>query len=414
MTETRWANRITRYGEAAPADLRRNPRNWRTHPRAQQDALAGVLSEVGWAQGVVVNERTGHLVDGHARVDLAVARKEPAVPVVYVDLSAEEEAKVLATLDPIGAMAGADPERLAALVRDVTTDDAALRSVVRDLAEANGIALDGDEPAEVPEPEVDRAEELREKWGTAPGQLWEIGRHRLLCGDATRPGDAERLTGGGAPRLLVTDPPYGVAYDPEWRDVAQANRLGHGRKAMEHGDETPHDWSRVFSMSSLEVAYCWAPPGAQQYLTQQMLEAAGYEVRQQVVWVKPMAPLSRSAYHWRHEPCWYGVRRGATAGWVGGRTETTVWEVASPTHIMSGSLEEATPHPTQKPLECMARPIRNHEGDVYDPFVGSGTTLVAAQQEGRLGYGLEVDPKYVAVTLERLAQMGLEPRLVDA
>ena len=159
MTETRWANRIVRYGEAAPAELRRNPRNWRTHPRAQQDALAGVLTEVGWAQGVVVNERTGHLVDGHARVDLAVARKEPAVPVVYVDLSAEEEAKVLATFDPLGAMAGADRERLERLLEEVTTDDAALRQTLHDLAEHEGISPPDFQPVGLEE--QDRLDERR-------------------------------------------------------------------------------------------------------------------------------------------------------------------------------------------------------------------------------------------------------------
>jgi DNA modification methylase len=159
-----------------------------------------------------------------------------------------------------------------------------------------------------------------------------------------------------------------------------------------------------------DVAYCGAQGGAKQYLTQQMLEKSGFLVRQQIVWVKPMAPLSRSAYHWRHEPCWYAVRKGQTARWAGGRAETTVWEVASPLHLMSGSDEESTVHPTQKPLECMARPIRNHgaEGDVvYDPFLGSGTTLVAAHRLGRRCFGAEIEPKYVEVALRRAEAEGL-------
>jgi DNA modification methylase len=227
------------------------------------------------------------------------------------------------------------------------------------------------------------------------------GGHRLLCGDATKAEDVARLLAGATPRLLVTDPPYGVAYDPTWRDRAQANRLGPGRAPIPSGDDTPHDWTPAISHEWLEVAYCWAPPGAQQYLTQRMLEAGGYEVRQQVVWVKPMAPLSRSAYHWRHEPCWYAVRHGCQAGWIAGRSETTVWEAPSPTHIMSGSDEEATPYATQKPLEIMARPIRNHLGDVYDPFVGSGTTIIAAEQLDRRCYAMDIEPAYCDVAVRR-------------
>ena len=132
-----------------------------------------------------------------------------------------------------------------------------------------------------------------------------------------------------------------------------------------------------------------------------MLEAAGFEVRQQIIWVKPMAPLSRSAYHWQHEPCWYAVREGRQAGWRGDRSQTTVWEAASPTHIMSGSDEVATEHATQKPVLIMSKPLENHDGDVYDPFVGSGTTVVAAEQLGRRCYAMDIEPAYCDVTVQR-------------
>ena len=235
---------------------------------------------------------------------------------------------------------------------------------------------------------------------TKPGDLWLLGEHRLLCGDATKAEDVEQLMAGERPRLLVTDPPYGVAYDPTWRDRAQAIRLGPGRAAIPSGDDVPHDWSSAMAFPWLEVAYCWAPPGAQQYLTQIMLEAAGFDVRQQLVWVKPMAPLSRSAYHWRHEPCWYAVRHGRQAEWIGDRSQTTVIETPSPTHIMSGSDEEATSHATQKPVDCM-RMFANHDGDVYDPFLGSGTTLIAAEQLDRRCYAMEIEPAYVDVSVRR-------------
>ena len=407
-TEAGWRSRIVGHGEADPATLTSNPRNWRTHPRPQLDALAGVLAEVGWVQDVILNRTTGHVVDGHARIQLALTRKEPAVPVVYVELTPEEEAKVLATFDPVGAMAGADPERLAALVREVTTDDAALRGVVQALADEHGIDLGGGgETPEAPEPELDRAEELRAKWGTAPGQLWVIGRHRLLCGDSTKVEDVARLLDGATPFLMVTDPPYGVDYEPGWRDGVVGEFGSAARQRSRVANDDTNDWQKAWAQFPGAVAYCWHA-SVHASSTQQALEAAGFEIRAHIVWVKQHFAISRGHYHWKHESCWYAVREGSTAGWIGDRTQTTVWDIASLNP--AGRTEERESHGTQKPLEAMARPIQNHEGDVYDPFVGSGTTLVAAEQAGRRGYALDVDPKCVAVTLERLSKMGLEPR----
>jgi hypothetical protein len=129
-----WRNRILGAGEEAPDQLLANPANWRIHPKAQQDALAGALDQVGWVQQILVNRRSGFVVDGHARVALALSRGEPTVPVLYVDLDPDEEALVLATLDPISAMAERDDEKLRALLADITVDDAALLALLGDLA----------------------------------------------------------------------------------------------------------------------------------------------------------------------------------------------------------------------------------------------------------------------------------------
>lgn len=134
-----WQNRIVGSGEEAPDQLLANPVNWRVHPRHQQEALAGVLDEVGWVQQVIVNQRTGHLIDGHLRVALAMRRGEPKVPVLYVDLDPEEEALVLATLDPLAAMAAADAEKLDELLRDVSTSEAAVQEMLSMLAAQNGL-----------------------------------------------------------------------------------------------------------------------------------------------------------------------------------------------------------------------------------------------------------------------------------
>jgi DNA modification methylase len=374
------------------------------HPRSQQQALTSVLGEVGLVQSVVVNRTTGHLIDGHLRVELAIAQGQPTIPVVYVELSEDEERIVLASLDPIGAMATADRDRLAELLAGINDPD--LGELVDAVARANSVRLlragfcDPEEVPEVPQRPTSRL-----------GDVWVMGDlgHRLGCGDATVASVVACVLGGAEPRLLVTDPPYGVELDMEWRDRALLNKLGAAepsylrptRGAASLSGDTVADWSATYALvPSLEVGYVW-------HATAHMLEVAaglqdiGFELRQQIVWVKPVHVISRSAYHWQHEPCWYAVRKGASAGWVGDRSQSTVWQFASPKQLMAGSVEERCAHPTQKPLACMQTPVHNHRGAVYDPFTGSGTTLMACEIEGRSFYGCEIEPRYVDVAVLR-------------
>lgn len=140
-----WRNRIVSHGSEEPSQLLAHPSNWRIHPKNQQDALSGVLNEIGWIQSVIVNQRTGFVIDGHLRVALAISHNEPEIPVVYVDLSDEEEALALASIDPISAMAATDKELLDSLLRDVSSADAGVMSMLSDLAEKNGLDF-GDGP----------------------------------------------------------------------------------------------------------------------------------------------------------------------------------------------------------------------------------------------------------------------------
>ena len=394
-----WRNRIVGTGEEAPDQLLANPKNWRIHPAAQQGALASVLDDVGWVGQVLVNRRTGHLVDGHLRVELALSRQEPSVPVTYVDLSESEEALVLASLDPLAGMAVADAGKLRELLEGVTISSDDLAAMLATLMPKDRAGrTDPDEVPELPaEPYV------------KPGELWLLGDHRLLCGDATDPADVERLLDGATPRLLVTDPPYGVQLDPTWRDGIY-NKLGPGAKPYMRieghqnttlSGDTVVDWSPAFALvPSLEVAYVWHA-GVHGAAVADGLASLGFEIRSQIIWAKTQFAMSRGAYHWQHEPCWYAVRKGATAEWLGDHTLSTLWELASPKMIMGGSAEAKEDHPAQKPFEAMARPVRNHRGDVYEPFAGSGTTIIAAEQAGRRCYAMEIDPKYAQVTIER-------------
>lgn len=391
-----WKNRITQYGEQPANQFLAHELNARRHPAKQRDALRGSLDAVGWVAPVIVSARSGKILDGHARVEEALSRDENApVPFAEVDVSENEERTILATFDPITGLATYDREALDALLREVDTGDAALQSLIADLAAQNDLYLNGDEPGEPvdAEPQIDRAAELNKKWQVQPGDLWLIGPHRLLCGDSTKAEDVARVLNEATPLLMVTDPPYGVEYDPTWRAEAGINKNQNKMGKVENDERA--DWTATWQLAPSSVAYVWHA-GLKASIVQASLEVAGFELRSQIIWAKDRLALSRGDYHWKHEPCWYAVKHGQTGNRTDDRTQTTLWEIESREDSGHG-------HGTQKPLECMARPIRNHEGDVYEPFAGSGTTLVASQNLSRKCYAIEISPDYCAVILERMA-----------
>ncbi len=410
---TNWVNRITRHGVQSADQFLANPRNPRKHPQKQRDAVKGSLNTLGWIAPVIVNARTGYMIDGHERVWQALQNDNAEVPFVEVDLSEAEENLALASFDWITHLAVYDPDNLDALLRDVQTDDVALQAVIAELAGSVGLYTDDAVPVEDGGAQLDKADELRQKWQTERGQLWVIpspqgGEHRLLCGDSTSAEDVARLMAGEKPKLMVTDPPYGVEYDPEWRNEAAAQ--GHmafaERREGKVANDDRVDWTEAWILSPVDVVYCWHA-SRHASSVQSSLENAGFVIRSQIIWAKPRFVISRGHYHWQHEPCWYAVRKNASAEWAGDRSQSTLWEIP-----MLDDTDQKS-HGTQKPTECMARPIRNHSGDVYDPFGGSGTTMVACEQLGRQCRMIEIEPKYVAVILERMAALGLKPQLVE-
>ena len=403
-----WRSRIVGHGAEPPADLVPNERNWRTHPREQQRALSGALDEVGWVQQVLVNRTTGRLVDGHLRVKLALARGEATVPVTYVELSEAEERLVLATLDPLAALADADKARLAALLEELAPADGALAAMLAELAERNGIRGTGlSHPDALPELPAEAEIYVQ------PGELWLLGEHRLACADATDRGAVERLLGDDRPTLLATDPPYGVQLDSTWRDDVYNTKgpatkpymmrsAGH-RNTVVSGD-TRVDWSAAFALvPSLVVGYVWHA-GQHAAEVADGLAAIGFDIVSQVIWDKGLFAMGRSWYHWRHEPCWVVRRHGAKVPFMGARDQSTVWPAASPKMIMAGSKEDKFDHPTQKPVLLFETPIANHlaPGEtVYDPFCGSGTTLMAAERLGRRALVMDIEPRFVQLAIER-------------
>lgn len=374
------------------------------------------------------NEGHFYLIDGHQRRVVLYALEDlgyevPPLPVVWVDADSFEQAKrkVLSqaaqygriTFEGLSKFIAPFPVSLSlpeleTSFRFPEIDMGAFKKPLKDDSKASSEM-------------VDKAAELLEKWGVKHGQIFEIpsktspGKfHRVMCGDSTDAGNVALLLAGAEPYLMVTDPPYGVEYDPTWCDDC-GGQFGDG-KIVQRGkvrNDNRTDWSDVYSLWPCQVLYSWSPSYKSCLIeTGQAVLNAGFQIRGQIIWRKSHFVLSRGAYHWQHEPCWYAVRKGSKAQWIGDRRQSTVWDIAG-MNPAGGGGEKKTGHGTQKPLECMARPIRNHEGDVADPFLGSGTTAVAAEQEGRICYGMEISEKYVAVVLERMTSHGLEPRLLD-
>lgn len=433
------------------AELKADPKNARRHSRRNIDMLVGSLQEVGAARSIVIDE-DDTILAGHGVVEAAGLAGIERLRVIEADgneiiavrrsgLTETEKRKLSLYDNRVGELADWDPEILAGLM----AEDKGLLAGMFSADELSELLKNvGPDDGEPPGPQMDRAEELRERWGVERAQVWEIpsktveGKcHRVMCGDSTSTEDGRRLMGKAQPTLMVTDPPYGVNYNPEWRkDVGVSSG---GRMGKVTSDDRAK-WSAAYIRSGCDVAYVWHAAIYAMDVARG-LQAAGFTLRAQIVWAKKRFALSRGNYHWAHELCWYAVRKGAPARFKGGRRQSTLWADIIDTWcgddvLYAARVDESTiytfpascttvweiggdktvegGHSTQKPLECMARPIRNHEGDVYDPFLGSGTTMIAAEQLGRLCYGMEIEPKYVAVSLQRVADMGLEPRLMQS
>jgi DNA modification methylase len=412
---TPWRNRIVGQADVPPATLVAHPENWRRHPAQQRRVLQAALRDVGWVQRVLVNRHTGHILDGHARVEEALARGEPAVPVTYVELSPDEERAVLASFDVIGSLAVPDPEALDALLAGLGPMDAELRALLDGLAEsltaASRAPLD---PDAVPDPPDPASTYVR------PGQLWRLGGHRVLCGDALDPGAVARLLAGDRPALLVTDPPYGVELDlgrRHARDGAgRGASRGSGHRRVSLAGDDRADWAAAYGLApSLRVGYVWYPAvhvGA----VVAGLERAGFELVSEIIWKKSRWVVGPRWYHWAHEGCLVVRRPGSRLRFLGGRDQGTVWEAPSP-KVGGPGADPKADHPSQKPVVLFERPIRNHlpvGGLAYDPFAGSGTAIIAAEVSRRRCLAMEIEPAFAQVAIERWQGVtGRSAELVD-
>lgn len=380
-------SRIVGEGDEAPDQLLANPLNWRRHPKHQQEVLEAMLKEVGWVQRVIVNRRTGYIVDGHLRVEVALRRNESKIPVLYVDLSEAEEKVVLAAIDPIGGLAETDQGMLDTLLDGVETGNDELNAFLDELRGEKTILDEG-----LTDP--DDAPEVKEDAVTRPGDVWHMGPHRLMCGDSTSIDHIETLCDDQAVDMWLTDPPYNVAYEGKTKDALKIQN-----DSM--GDEN----FRQFLRDAYVAADAVLKPGAVFYIWHADLEGynfrgaakdAGWTVRQCLIWKKQSLVLGRQDYHSKHEPCLYGWKEGAGHLWAADRKQTTILEFDRPS--------KNTDHPTMKPVALFEYQMLNNTkgGDIIlDSFGGSGTTLIAAQKNGRVARIMELDPRYCDVIVRR-------------
>ena len=357
-------------------------------------------------------DKHGSIVGGNLRQEIygrlgldeiQIVKADPKIPVFlqFDDLDLEDPGnparEIGLALNRIAQVSiDFDPDVLAALAGEGVPLEEMFSEKELD---AMGVDLGG-EAMEDPGAEIDRAEELREKWGVKLGDLWQVGVHKLACGDCTDAAVVERMMGGERISLIVTDPPYGVDYEGGSGNTEKRDKL--------EGDNDTRLYSQFLKVAPVDkvcAVYMWHAGRRANDVYQAAIEA-GYTIRSQIIWHKLKAHYGAwmAQYKQKHEPCVYCVK-GAPE-FTGATNEVTVWEYDQP------SKNEY--HPTEKPLELMERAIGNHPYEqVYDPFLGSGTTLIACERLGRKCRAIEISPKYVAVCLERYFTMtGDTPELL--
>ena len=371
-----------------------NPRNPNTHPSCQIELLAKVISAQGWRAPITVSSRSGFVVRGHGRLAAARLLGVDVVPIDFQDYESEaaEYADLIAD-NRIAELAEPDLPALADLLLELDTGDfdmdltgfdaSGLERLMTSTGSGTSVIED-----EVPDPPADPV--------TRPGDLWLLGEHRLLCGDAIKPADVERLTAGSKADVVFTDPPWnvGIGLDSNPR---HRQRKGLANDSMSSKDFAHFLASAAASIASIAAGDVYCVLGASEWpALDTALRGAGMHWSATVIWVKDSFVLGRSKYHRRYEPIWYGWKDGGTSSFCKRRDLDDVWEIPRP--------KRSEQHPTMKPVELVARAIANSskpKGVVADLFAGAGSTLMAAEQLGRVCFAMELEPAYCDVIVQR-------------
>lgn len=361
-------------------------RNSRMHSAEQIGQIAASIREWGFTNPVLIDQEDG-IIAGHGRVMAAQKLGLEEIPCIVASGWSEAQKRAYIIADnKLALNAGWDDAMLAVEFADL--EDAGFEVGLtgftdEEIAELLHTEEDGltdpDETPEIPKEPV-----------TVLGDIWILGNHRIRCGDSTNADDVASLLGDVKPHLMVTDPPYGVEYDANWRNEAirSDGTPSDGRAIGKVKNDDKCDWREAWALFPGNIAYVWHA-GKMAGEVQQSLEACDFAIRSQIIWAKNHLAISRGDYHWQHEPCWYAIK--GTGNWTGDRKQTTIWQIDKPQKSETG-------HSTQKPVECMKRPMENNSSPgqaIYEPFAGSSTTIIAGEMTGRHIYAMEINPPYV-------------------
>ncbi len=361
------------------------------------EKLKRSMTEFGYVEPIIWNEETGNIVGGHQRYKVLVAEGHTEVECVIVKMSPEREKALNVALNKVTG--DWEFEALADLIKDLEAQDFDVTLTGFDAAEIEDLFSQvHDKDATDDDYDVNKA--LEKAAFVKPGDVWLLGRHHLLCGDATKPEDVEKLMDGKKANLVLTDPPYNVDFES-----------ASGLKIQ--NDKQDNDTFYSFLLAAFKNMAEHTAPGGSIYVFHADTEGlnfrkafieAGFHLSGVCIWKKNSLVLGRSPYNWIHEPILFGWLRGGKHRWFTGRSETTVWNYDKP--------KKNGEHPTMKPVPLLCYPIKNSSqvnGIVMDLFGGSGSTLIACEQIDRIAYTLELDPKYATVIVKRyIEQVGTD------
>ena len=382
------------YKSVLVGELVKYEANSRTHSDEQIAKIVRSISEFGFTNPLLIDENNV-IIAGHGRLAAALQLGLAEVPcIVLPGLTAAQKAALVIADNKIAVDAGWDTNILLEQFAFLKSFEYDLTLTGFDLDELCDIFPDEAPEVFCGEDDLPVAPEHR----SCPGDIWVLGDHRLVCGDSTVSDDVLKLLAGQFPNTMITDPPYGVKYEANWR-VKAGRSKGTAREANNKLDNDDNaDWYDAYVLFPGSVAYVWHADIFTDVVMANLRDA-GFEVKQQIIWNKNVHALSRCDYHWKHEPCWYAVKKSGERNWKGGRTQMTVWDVPN---ILSE--KDKTAHPTQKPVELFIRSINHHTNPgeyVYDPFAGSGTLMVACEKTKRRALMMELDPKYCDIIIQR-------------
>lgn len=386
---------LRNYKSVFVRDLIKYESNSRTHSDEQIAKIVRSISEFGFTSPLLIDENNV-IIAGHGRLSAALSLGLDEVPcIVLPGLTPAQKAALVIADNKIAVDAGWDTHILLEQFAFLKSFDYDLTLTGFDLDELCDIFPDEAPEVFCGENDLPVAAANR----SCIGDLWILGDHRLLCGDSTVSDDVLKLLAGQHPNTMVTDPPYGVKLDMSWRDEARGGKNNHN--TVKNDDRA--DWYDTYVMFPGSIAYVWHA-SAFTDIVMTNLRDAGFEVKQQIIWNKNHFVLGRSNYHWQHEPCWYAVKKGSKSNWKGDRKQTTVWNCEAPNASNSGTKDDKTEHPTQKPVELFVKSIVHHTNPgeyIYDPFAGSGTLMVACEKTKRRALMMELDPKYCDIIIQR-------------